>query len=700
MKKHLKSIICIMMALCVSLGVFATGCGKEELSDPNADRLLRYRTYQGTHDYTSPDFESEDYLVKDGKSDYVLVTPIDADTYERTAKDEFLNLFLKATGVSLSTTTDDNLPEGTKFISIGETAQWEGLNVTDEELQKLTADGCRIVTKDKNIYIYGGDTGYWQRRQGVIYSVYTFMEIYFNFDYYYRNCISLDTGITELKLKDFNVWDIPDIDGRPTHGSDENQNLSYLRWYEAAAGLTIGDISNRLYRSRSEDAAVGMSSFTTFGDYSSSSAFMHNTSELVNPKSEGVDAKHWFSDAGDQLCYTAHGDEVAYNKLVEYICEKFAMSMKYFNVNDYPTRCYLGLMQEDNLAFCNCASCLAFNDANNGAVSAGMVRLCNDVITMIREWQEDPNNELNKPEYYRENLKIVFFVYNTSETPPAEWSEEQQKYVATSPECDPNEYVVGWLCPHWSYKNDIYNPTNDRKRQMMDAWGDLLDETFYWFYSANYQYDAYFVEATNILNSNAFQWMASMDSQHSFDNISAGGSDPTAFRQVELYLWHKLSWNSNLNALELKNKFFNAMYDCVADEMLEVHQMYVDHANLLALHNDWGGGYNRPKFWVYNGFLKPVADKFEAMLAKVDATYGETDPAYAELIKSRVCVEYIAPLYKILSLYGTSATKAPFTEAVRQQYKATLRNLASKYYPEVTLNNGEENVIAFVDGIA
>ncbi len=697
MKKYSKSIICIMMALVASSSVFAVGCNKESYEDPNASRQLRYRTYEGTHIYTSPDVETEDYLVKDGKSDYVVVLPESSSTFEKKAKDEFLLLFKKATGVTLSTRTDSEVAEGTKFISIGETKQWESLNVTQEELQELTADGCRIVTEDNNVYIYGGDTGYWEKRQGVLYAVYTFMEIYFNFDYYYRNCISLDTGITELKLKNFDVWDIPDITGRPTHGSDDNTTLSQLRWYEAEAGLTLQDISNRLYRSRSEDYSLLMTTFTTFGDYTSASAGMHNTSELVSPKSEGVNPK-WFSDAGDQLCYTAHGDEEAYNDLVEYICKKFVMSMKYYNPTDYPTRYYLPIMQEDNLAFCNCEACLAFNGANNDAVSAGMVRLCNDAITLIREWQDDPTHEVYP--YRRDNLKIVFFVYNTSERPPTYWDEEQQKYIPTSPEATPNEYVVGWLCPHWSYINDIYNPYNDTRRQYMDAWGDLLEETWYWFYSADYKYDAYFREAYNILNNNAFQWMASMNSHHSYDNISAGGSDPTAFRQLELYLWHKLSWDSTLDTNMLYDKFFNAMYAGVADDMREILNMYIDHANLLALHNDWAGGYNRAKFWSYNGFLKPVADKFEEILAKVDTLYGTTDPAYAELIKSRVCVEYIAPLYKILSLYGNSSSSAPFTEAVRQQYKSTLKNLANKYYPGVTLNNGTDGVVEFVDGLA
>ena len=687
-----------MMALIVSLSVFAVGCKKESLSDPNAGRQLRYKTYQGLHDFTAPDFEGEDYLVKNGKTDYVLVFPEASDQYERTAKAEFVLLFKKATGISISTKSDaDTLPEGAKFISIGKTVQYNALEVTEDELQTLTNDGCRIITKDKNIYIYGGNTGYWARNRGVMYAVYTFMEIYFNFDQVHRNCTVLDTGINEVKLKDFNVWDVPDIKGgRQTHGGDTADTHNSLRWYEADAGITSQDISNRTIRTRQSDDAKGMSSFTTFGDYSSASAHMHNTSELVSPKSEGTNPK-WFSDAGDQLCYTAHGDPQAYQDLVVYICKKFVMTMKYFNPTDYPTRCYLGIMQEDNTAFCNCQSCVDFNAANNDSVAAGMVKLCNDTITLIRAWQDDPTHEVYP--YRRDNLKVVFFAYNASNVPTATWSEEDQRYYATSPECDPNEYVVPWICPRWSYINDIYNPTSDRRRKEVDGWSDIVDETWFWFYSGDWKYDPYFKEAYNIHNNHAYQFMAAMNCTHTFDNISAAGSDPTAFRALLLYLWYKLSWNSNLDAQELTQKYFDSMFGAVSDDMQEILYLYIDHANLLALHPSWGGSYNRAMFWSYNGFLKPVADKYEAILAKVDAVYGATDPAYGELIKSRVCQEYYITLYKIIQLYGLNSANAPFVESVRQEYKERYRYMVERYFPGND-TNGYGGALEFIEGVA
>ena len=699
MKKSFKSIICIIMVLAVSLSVFASACG--EGKDPNADRRLRIKTFEGLHDYTAPDADGEKYLFKDGKTDYILVTPEKASEFEKMAKNEFVLLFKRATGIQISTKVDSEVPDGAKFISLGETTQYNTLNVTDEEKAKLTADGVRIITKDDNIYIYGGVSSL-DKRQGVLYGVYTFMEIYFNYDYFYRNCITLDTGVSEAKLKNFNVWDVPDISGRNSQDRSKIANYNNARWYEIDAGLTNQDTSYRMYRSRSEDYIKYMSTWTTFGDYTSTDAHMHNTGELVNQKSDNVESA-WFSDVGDQLCYTAHGDEESRARLVDYIARKFVMSMKYFNPTDYPTRNVLPLQHEDNMGFCNCSACTSYMEANNGAQSAAVVRLCNEAINLIREWQDDPNHEVYP--YRRDDLKVSFFVYGATRKACAVWDEAQQKYVATSPECDPNEYVIPWLCPGWDFVNDIYDPINDAARQTMDAWDDVSEEVWYWAYEAYYMYDAYFKESFNFCNTNSFQWMAATGATHFFSNLSADSSDPTCFRQLQVYRWQKLSWNSSLDTQELTEKYFNAMYGGVADEMYAIYKKYINHALALQKNTNFGGpksGGNPAKaiFWSYSGFLKPVIADFENVLAKLETLYKESDPAYYELVKSRVCVEYIAPLFNTLDLHGRSSSTAPFTQQVKQQYKDTLKGFCEYYYPSVTLNNTSDSVVGFVNGLS
>ena len=57
----------------------------------------------------------------------------------------------------------------------------------------------------QDIFILGGsDTG-------VVNAAYKFLEIYFNYDYYYRNCIEIDKNVTDCKFKTLDVLDIPDV---------------------------------------------------------------------------------------------------------------------------------------------------------------------------------------------------------------------------------------------------------------------------------------------------------------------------------------------------------------------------------------------------------------------------------------------------------------------------------------------------------
>ena len=341
--------------------------------------------------------------------------------------------------------------------------------------------------------------------------------------------------------------------------------------------------------------------------------------------------------------------------------------------------------------------------ANNDAHSAAVVRLCNEAITLVREWQDDPNHEVYP--YRRDDLKVVFFVYGSTRKACAVWDEKKQDYVATSPECDPNEHVIAWLCPGWSFVNDIYNPSNDSARQTMDAWDAVSDEVWYWAYEAYYLHDAYFKESFNLTNSNVFQWYAATGCTHFFSNLSADSSDPTCFRQLQAFLWQKLSWNSSLSSEELTQQYFKAMYDGVADEMYAIFRKYINHSLVLQQNVNFGGpasGGNpaKPIFWSYSGFLKPVVNDFEVILAKVEELYKDTNPAYYEIVKSRVCMEYIAPLYTILDMHGQSSTGAPFTEDVRQHYKDTLKGFCEYYYPQVTLNNTYDTVIGFVDSLS
>ena len=64
------------------------------------------------------------------------------------------------------------------------------------------------------MYIIGGKEG------GVLNGVYDFLKINFGFEYFFTDSYTLRTNVTDLKLLDYDVTDISDIEYR--------QNIGYM----------------------------------------------------------------------------------------------------------------------------------------------------------------------------------------------------------------------------------------------------------------------------------------------------------------------------------------------------------------------------------------------------------------------------------------------------------------------------------------
>ena len=81
-------------------------------------------SYQGIHDLTAPN-SSTDYLVQNGLTDYTIVTAKNLSTHLNVAKNEFTELFERATGAKVGVANDETVSTHTetgKYISIGENA--------------------------------------------------------------------------------------------------------------------------------------------------------------------------------------------------------------------------------------------------------------------------------------------------------------------------------------------------------------------------------------------------------------------------------------------------------------------------------------------------------------------------------------------------------------------------------------------------
>ena len=149
-----------------------------------------------------------DYLLKDGASNYKIVLPDDADADEALAGERLQSLFKEATGYTLPIVTDNTISaidEDDAYILIGDNDFALASNLVPAQADVKTT-GYTIKTKDKSIYIAGA------KSVGTLFGVYNFLGRILNYDYFAEDIYSLDKGVEELALRDYDMTVVPDCE--------------------------------------------------------------------------------------------------------------------------------------------------------------------------------------------------------------------------------------------------------------------------------------------------------------------------------------------------------------------------------------------------------------------------------------------------------------------------------------------------------
>ena len=95
-KKYRALALVLSMLTLSSCGIFKNfGKNKDTTPKINSEYI-----YNGTHVYTATD--RNDYLVKNGRTDYTLVIPSESSASMRVARSEFVDLFKDATGIAIN----------------------------------------------------------------------------------------------------------------------------------------------------------------------------------------------------------------------------------------------------------------------------------------------------------------------------------------------------------------------------------------------------------------------------------------------------------------------------------------------------------------------------------------------------------------------------------------------------------------------
>ena len=675
LKKLSKTLITIILMLTLSVTAFACG-DNTSVVDETRDPIDKIRYTEGVHDFTAPDIEGK-WLVKDGVTDYSIVLPATLDKILSKAYEEFKLLFTRATGIttmSVVRDTEVTWTEDAKYISIGNNAFFEDAKEKagiEFDAPSLKNDGTRIITKGETIFLLGGPGA------GVIYSIYDFMSIYFNYEFYYRNCLEIDTDVKNVPLKAFDVTNIPDIGYRTVSTGGGHAAASDID--NMALGATaIQDIQNINYRMGEPDNGndyllpIYQDFYSSYSEASTSgkpSARIHNVLEFCPPDHPDCEAA-WFSDGGNQLCYTARGDEESRARMVDYCARKICNSLYIFPRATSPFMNKVTLTIEDYTTHCNCTTCAQQMIADDNSRCGAIIRFCNDVRAQVDEWMAQPENE----PYRRDTLELVFFAYSAIPNPPAHYDEDQGEWI-TAPNCEMADGVGVYLAASGSTTDNMYHENNVAYRNHLDGWASLTDILWIWQYAGWQNNCTYFEDSLSFMNTDAFQYYAALGTEYFFDEKVDTGTNNTGFKKLEEYVEMKLCWDSTLDTNTLVENFFEAMFKDASDTMLNLYfDIKMHHQSIT----DWK---QKNNVFTVEQYPYPVLTRWLGQLDQALADiehYKVSNPNLYYVIKDRIDCESVFPLYAIFEIHAPLLVR-PFSDEELRLYKARLLPLAQTY---------------------
>lgn len=644
-----KKILCLLFAVLIFASFAACGKNKESGSESNSgsETVIPEPTKKHDNKYNDDEslwtdthrFEGKEtnkYVVKNGTSEYKIVIPSSLSTFTKYAADELVGFFKEATGVTLPVLTDDGSAhsESGKYISLGDTDMFKtsGLSVDKTALGR---DGARILTKDETIYIVGGEDN------GVLYGVYDFLKMNFGYEVYAKDCYDLDTGVTELKLRDYNVTDIPDIPLRNRTGILQSTTQESDDVMFAYRMRTLDRLENIVFPIHEE-----------MGNAGSKADNCHNSLYYLPKRIYQAEHPSFYSTAGDQLCYTARGDQDEYDLMVELCAEKVEWELKWNPPATAPSKntVHIGIM--DNWSECTCTECQKFAKAHNNSSAAAILKFVNDMAVKVIEWMNLPENA----EYKREDLQFSFFAYQWTLQPPFTVNDDGSINIADDIKPSAGVKIKPFTAfSSLDYGVQVSDPSNAETLKQAETWSKFVQDGWSWTYGCFFNdyfcfYDPYtfYADYYKRLYENGYQFT------YAQFHSNQRGAD-SGFYTLANYVTCKLTWNSNLEMNDLIDDYFEAMYGDAKDAMLDVFNECRDWFSIC--HTEFGWTWNanqksptQDKNLISQGFVTTLFDHLDRAYAAIDK-YKKDTPTY-EKLKAHIDVEWMFPAKVAITLYS------------------------------------------------
>lgn len=598
---------CILSVLLAAVCLFFAACGGNGGED--GQRLTANRASEGVHEYSAQ--PTGDFIVQGGASPYTVVLPADSTSNEKLAADEFIAVFEEATGIALPSSAEDAYA-GDKGIYLGATA-YKSANDGSFDAERLGQSGFRIVTKNKNIIVYG------YGEYGTLYGTYELLHQLFGFETFTQNYSYTQKNVRELPLYDYTITDIPDIQTRLAGYGYVAADSTYM---------------NRMRQVRSQEF---------FGTFNGS--LYHNSFKVLPREVYEEEHPKWYAKNKLQLCYTAQGDETEYKKMTETVAEELKQEL----IAD-PSCTSITFTHEDNQSWCNCAECQLMYEHYH-ANSAVLIRFCNRVRTLIEEWFNGEGAQ------YRREFTLVFFAYHQTNAAPVVYDASTDSYAPVDDSVRCIEGVKPFFAEsNGDYTHSYYEEENAEIAENMKGWSAVTDSLYFWFYSVNMSCYFTMYDSFNAM-LDIYRYAKDNGAEMIFDQGAFNEQGmPSAWSMLKIWLYSKMTWNVNADVNALIDEFFELYYMEAAQPMREYFEAYRSWAQYQKEVLGYGGSRSifysalKQELWpqrTLDMWLEKIQEALDCI-----APLAESDAARYAILYDNITCERNAVIYLLLSLYS------------------------------------------------
>lgn len=449
-------------------------------------------------------------LVRDGRSDYVIVTPETPSPSQQYAAMELQAFVKQMTGATLPIQTDAE-PLPAKAILLGATRHTTAAIGRPAELPALGDDGFLLLTAGPHLLIVGSPV------RGTLYGVYELLETYGGCRWY----ASFHSVIPQRQ-----TWTLPPLDVAQTPAFAMREPF----WWVMFPGDFAARCKANGNRMELEDKHGGKIRF-------GGGLFVHTFNRLCPPEEFFAAHPEYFSEINGQR--TANRSQLCLTNpdVLRIVTERLLQAIR-----KDPDGKLFSVSQNDWAGYCTCPRCKAIDD-REGSPSGTMIWFVNQVAEAV---------EKEFPEVWIETL-----AYQYTRHPPKTLR--------------PRRNVVPRLCTiecDFSKPLDISTyEQNVRFVEDIQGWAAISDKLYIWDYVTNFGH--YLGPHPNFA---ALQGNVQFFRDHGVVGLFEQGAyqAPHAeFAELRAWVLAKLLWDPDQDVQKLYDDFFPGYYGAAAAPVRE-----------------------------------------------------------------------------------------------------------------------------------